>query len=323
MKALTIDEVCARLSGARDPLILVHTKPDGDALGSAAALYHFFLARGQKPAIASPDPIPARLSFLTDGLSLSNQPEAGRTVIAVDVASPSQLGALQETFLTGAIRPSLMIDHHAVGIPFADHYVLPEAAATGEVLCGVFAHLHDSALWTTPLCTSLYAAISSDTGCFRYSNATPATHRAAAQLLSFGVDGAAVNHLLFDSKSREQIAAEGIVAAKIQTAAGGRIAYAVISRADIDGAGLADEHFETAIDIVRSLRGATVAFTLKEQKAGGYRASLRSTGADMASVAAAFGGGGHLRAAGCSLTGMTAEAAVAALLDKLAPAALE
>jgi phosphoesterase RecJ-like protein len=329
MKQLTLDELCTRLRAARDPVILIHTKPDGDAVGSAVALCRFFSGRGQAPSIRCADPIPARLKFLLEGLSLSPTDDtSGRTVISVDVASPSQLGSLREAF-ADAGKVDLMIDHHEVGTPFADHLVMPHAAASGEVLYEVLAHMEDSpeptqgrtspAVWTRELCGALYAAISSDTGCFKYSNATPRTHMAAAKLLERGIDAARINHLLFDSKSREVLTAEGMVSAGIQTAADGRISYAIVRRADMTRAALSDEHFETGIDIVRSLAGAEIAFLLKEQPNGTYRVSLRSTGADVASVAAVFGGGGHLRAAGCSLSGMTEAEAVSALLAHLTP----
>ncbi len=312
MTALTREEICARIACAVNPILLIHRKPDADALGSAAALAHYYTACGQTVSIDCADPIPARLMFLTEGLELAPIGATdGRTVISLDVASPAQLGSLADKY-----TPDFMIDHHAVGTPFAPHYIVPDISSTGEVLYDLLlSPALDPVAETPAVASALYAAISSDTGCFRYSNVTPATLSAAANLLSRGIDAAHINHLLFDSKSRGQLAAEALAGTHLLTAAEGRIAYACLAREEILPIG--DEHFETAIDIVRSLAGAEIALVLKEQADGSIRGSLRSTGADVASVAMHFGGGGHVRAAGFTLASMTLDEATALVLPKL------
>lgn len=320
MRKLTLDELCLRLQTAKDPVILIHKNPDGDCVGSAAALAHYFLGRGEAVSIRCADPIPARLAHLTAGLRLTPYAgRKGRTVLAVDVASPQQLGTLEDEF-SGDGAPDFMIDHHEKGMPFADHYVVGEAAAAGEILFTVFRHMEQkgSSPLTLPVAEALFASISSDTGCFRFSNCTPATHMAAAHLLSLGIDGGLINHALYESKTMAEIAAEGFVASHMQTAANGRIAYAAISNADMAEGGFERQDLDTAVDIVRSLAGVAVAFVLKEApQKNTWRVSLRSVGADVASVAAHFGGGGHKMAAGCTLADTPVDGAISSVLEQI------
>ena len=168
---------------------------------------------------------------------------------------------------------------------------------------------------TEKLAYALYSAMSSDTGCFSYSNTSPKTHRYAAMLLEVGLDAADINHKLFNSKTKEQIKAEGFIASRLQSAANGRISYATVTLKDRKELGLLEEHFDTAIDVVRSRQGTKIAFVIKEIDAGKFKVSLRSTGLDVALVAAKFGGGGHIRAAGCTVFADTAEE----VRDKIIP----
>lgn len=317
MKRLTRAAVLSRLRDARDPIILVHTKPDGDAIGSAAALAHCFAAHGQAVSILAPDPIPSRLSFLLDGLALTPyQGREGRTVLSVDVASEGQLGSLSDAFGANT-PPDFSIDHHLLSTPIAPCYLRPAAAATGEILADLLpALMHDAGL-PLPAATALFGAISSDTGCFRFSNATGRTHRLAARLLDLGVDGAYVNHLLFESKSSAQVRAEAATADRTVVTAEGRIAYALLDRATLTAIG--EEHFETAIDVVRTIAGVAAAFVIKEQANGSLRVSLRSVAADVAHVAALHGGGGHSRAAGCTLPAAEPITAARMLVAELLP----
>ena len=110
MNDLSFSELVERVIGAEKPILLTHTRPDGDTVGSCAALAALFDAMGRRPLVVSPDPIPSRLSFLTDGAWFvpAREYPPGATVIAVDVASPQQLGRLQEVF-AGALAPSFML----------------------------------------------------------------------------------------------------------------------------------------------------------------------------------------------------------------------
>jgi phosphoesterase RecJ-like protein len=198
----------------------------------------------------------------------------------------------------------LSIDHHGTGTPFAPTYLSPSAAAAGEIVYEIAARLvarGDLASLPCAFVSAAYAAISSDTGCFRYANVTPRTHEVAAALLAAGANADRINHLLFECRTESELRAGAIAAENLSLHAGGRIG--VVSLSLSARTGLSDEDFETAIDTARSVAGVEIAAAIRELAGGVCRVSLRSTGADVAAVAASFGGGGHKRAAGCTIEG--------------------
>ena len=315
-KRLSAKDTALALLAIENPIVFIHQRPDGDAVGSGAALCEIFRQLGRTAKLISADPIPERLKFIIEDAGISVAAAAdGMTPVAIDVASPAQLGSLCEN----APAPVLMIDHHEVGTPFANGYIVPDASSAAEALLDVALELREMEKieLTKTRCASIFTAMSSDTGCLAYSNAGPKTHRYAAMLIESGIDAADINHKLFSSKSKEQIKAEGFVASKIQTDLDGRVAYATLALDEIASLGLKSEYFETAIDVVRSLRGAEIAFIVKETEKGRYKGSLRSLGANVAEVAAIFGGGGHIRAAGCSITAESIEEAASLLLKEI------
>ena len=318
---LEFDEVLDRLTEPCPTLILLHRNPDADAVGSAFALRHVLEALGAPAFCVCQDEIPRRLRFLTEGVQSSMLPEsipeeiAFERVIAVDVASPQQLGTLWESL---GNRISLMIDHHENGEVFADHFIQPEAAATGEILFDLFKVLAQEGQigFDARLATLLYAAISADTGCFRYSNVTPETHMRAAELMSFDIDTAVINHRLFQTKSMELLRAEGAGISNLQLYADGRVAVVTFPYALKVALGLGDEHLDTLVDIARSVEGAKIAIAIRQSTTEGiYRVSVRSScDYDVSTLCAAFNGGGHKKAAGCTLSAPDMESAVDQLL---------
>ena len=311
-KALTLSECVDELLKIERPLVIMHVRPDGDTVGSGAALCEIFRALGRSPEYACADKIPDRRAFLTEGLTRATD-YSGKQAVSIDVASPAQMGSLY-----GVIPVTLMIDHHEVSTPFAPHYTIGDLSSAGEVLYRVAAELEGRGLLTLSerIAALLYAAISSDTGGFIYSSATPETYTIAARLMSLGIDHASINHKLFMTKEKDQIRAEGFVASKIRTSEDGRVAYATVSKAERDSLGIDLEHFECGIDVVRSTAGAEIAFIIKESDNGAMKGSLRSTGANVAEIAARHGGGGHIRAAGCAVIADSAEEAATILLSE-------
>lgn len=318
MTPMGVEAFAKRLLSAERPLFVMHRRPDGDTVGSVAALIHMARAMGKDACGICADPVPERLSFLTEGLSILRAlPDTPYTAIAVDVATKEQLGGLAES----SIHVAFMLDHHEVGHPFADHLVLPHAAAAGEIVYAVAEKLIElGALTAIPQKAkrALYAALSSDTGCFRYSNVTPNTLRCAAALLEGeAVDAADVNHRLFEMKSEKQLRAEAFAIENTKTSPDGKIAWVLITDADRRALGVSEEHLETVIDMVRSRAGVEVALAVREQPDGTLRASMRSSGFDVASVAARFGGGGHLRAAGCTIRAASPREALNRVLGEI------
>lgn len=308
-QALTIESLCERICENKKTLIVYHVRSDADAVGSAFALRELLRVLGIQAICACADEIPERLRFLSDGVqgSVLIEDDMGldhERVISVDSASPEQLGSLFERLRRDV---DLMIDHHAKGRIYADHYVDADACATGEIIYAMAKHLLATgriASIPARVIHSVYAAMASDTGCFRYANTTPRALRTAAELLEAGADRDRINRCLFESKSEAQLRAEGEAARRLLLHDGGKIASVTFPYSLKQELGIATEDMETVIDIPRSVAGVEVAFVVRQNEEGGaFRVSMRSTDAcDVSAVCAEFGGGGHKRAAGCSIT---------------------
>ncbi len=309
---LSRSEVLRRLLSLSHVAVLIHRNPDGDAVGSGAALCLFLREAGIDATLFSPDPIPDRLAFLAEGVPLCKE-EFPSCIVTVDVASLSQCGRLAPA--VEAASEVLSIDHHALSAPFAPHYTVGAASAAGEVLYSLFAAMKRPL--TEGVATRLYAAISSDTGCFRFANVTPNTHKIASSLLAMGIDGAKVNHLLFETKEEGVLKAEAYTATNARQFFGGRFSLLSLSLGECHALGCTEDDFNGVIDILRSRRGVEIAALLRERGDGTLRLSLRSVGADVAALCALFGGGGHRRAAGCTLPFPDIRSAEAALLQKI------
>lgn len=307
---LTPQKVLCELKKCKNTLITCHVKPDGDCLGSAFALKYLLKVLGSRAWVVCAEECPHRLEFLLDDEQTSVLPESipmdfrTERIVAVDTASPGQAGRLFELFRD---RYDLVIDHHELGTRFADTWVLPNASATGEMIFSLSRLLlKDGTLSEIPHESNvrMYAAISSDTGCFKYSNVTPETHRIAADLIAANVDTADVNRRLFSSVPYLQMAAQYEGFRRLRFFENGRIAAIVFPYEAKAALGIRDEHTETLVDLARVIEGVEIAFVVKQPNPEPiFRLSMRaSIDYDVSAVCASFGGGGHIRAAGATIT---------------------
>ena len=181
-RTLGIEEISHRISGA-DALIVCHTSPDGDTVGSAFALAEIIRLTGGDARVVCSETFPDRFSFMTRGESgeYRDGEENGKTLICVDVASPAQLGRLTHL----AAKADIMIDHHGTGEIFSDGLVDPDAAAAGIIVYDIYKFMRESGAVPESAYTArmLYAAVSSDTGSFRYANTDARAHLCAAYLV--------------------------------------------------------------------------------------------------------------------------------------------
>ena len=316
-KRLSASEAATRLLDIKKPRVLVHIRPDGDAIGSAAALCLVFDKLGVLAKIVSADKIPERLKFILEytGVFLAGECEGDTSDVAIDVASPAQLGKLYDE----QHLPTLMIDHHIVGEAFADGYISPTASSAAEALFDIIEELIGMGKieLDEKLAFALYTAISSDTGRFSYSSTTPKTHRIAARLMECGIDASDINRRLFDSKTHDQIRAEGFIASRIKTEECGAVTYATLTASELASLGILAENFETAIDVIRSVRGAEISFFVREVGEKQYKASLRSVKVDVSQIAKIFGGGGHIKASGCTVMAESMDNAVEMIMKEI------
>ncbi len=305
-----LDELIEVLEIPADTLIIFHRNPDADAVGSAFALCNVMEQLGSPARCICQEEVPEYLQFLMSGTQQTvladvvlAEFEPAR-IITVDTASLSQMGTLADLF---GDRVDLKIDHHEGNEPYgAQNYVRESAAATGEIIFDLITRLAEAERITIDedMCIALYAAISGDTGCFRYSNVTPKTHIRAAELVASGIDCADINRRLFENKSMERLRAQSAAISNMELFADGKIAVVTFPYALKAALGLGDDDLGALVDIPRSLSGVEVALCIRQPlPEGRFRVSVRSNGAyDASALCRKFDGGGHAKAAGCTLT---------------------
>lgn len=280
-------------------LILCHKNPDGDTLGSAAALAHALAGMGKKAYIACHNRIPAKYDYLN--IPLAEEGAEIDFVVSVDVAGINLLG---DSLMEYAHKINLCIDHHGSNGEYAKYLCLkadyPAAAQLMyEVLCEMGCEI------TPHIADCLYTGILTDTGCFKYSSTTPLTHIIGARLMELGAQHTMLVEKFFMSKTRKAVQLERYMMNNLEYYFDDRCALLVLTReaildiqpdpTDLDGLSSMPRDFE-GVDISILIR------PLREE--GSYKLSIR-TGetVDACAIASALGGGGHIRAAGCEVIG--------------------
>lgn len=301
----SLSKVAECLQQAKRVVISGHVMPDGDCLGSVAALGLSLEVLGKTVTLASPEPLPELYRFLpaADRFLIGSGALSGDydTFVVLDCSVPDRLGPLRELLERNLMIVS--IDHHASSYDFGScTYIDTGAAATGEIIMDLLDLLGVSPRQEVAVC--LYTAIATDTGSFRYQNTTPMTHRRVARLMELGIDVARLNVLLYDQKSLLHLRVLQAALQTLDLSPCGRVAWMSISRETLDSLGALEEHTDGLIDYVRSLKGVEVALFFREMVPGRWKVGLRSKGeVDVQRVAALFHGGGHVRAAGAVLEG--------------------
>jgi len=304
--------IIEKIKASRAVRILTHARADGDAIGSAYALARICRALGKQAAVSSDGGAPDRLKFLVEEVPTTLMAED--LVISVDVASPEQLGELKDEWVD---KVDIKIDHHRISPDFGKvQWVEPTAAAAGEL---VFEIAKAAGVTDSVTADLLYAAITSDTGSFKYSNTSERTFGIAKELKAWGADTARISEKLFENMSVREARADGYIYSNMKFAFGGRLAYVVITKASKDALGTLDEDYGNASSLLRGIEGVELAIAAKENDDGSYKLSTRSKEqVDCAALCATLGGGGHVRAAGATVCSDDIEGLILSLGEVLA-----
>lgn len=284
--------------------VVSHAHPDGDTLGSAAALVLALRKMGKAAFAVCADQIPKKLAFFDGGNVFEGIDAAteGESFVSVDVASRSMLGSLD--FLVDGREFDLSIDHHEVNtIPCKRRLIRADYIANGEIIYELIKELGVS--FDKEMATALYGAICSDSGGFKYPATRPETYEYAAELIRAGADFDFINKKLFESKSMVQIALERAAYEGLEFHYNGRFALVAVSAETMDECGAQESDIDVLNQIPRQVEGVEVSALLRP-RGEEIKVSLRSNAdINVASFAKSYGGGGHYHAAGfrlcCSL----------------------
>jgi phosphoesterase RecJ-like protein len=298
----SLTAIAQRLRQADSVLLVAHVNPDADALGSTLATAIALEALGIPTQVTFPDDpfvVPSGLLFLPrQDLLVAPERAQAELVMSMDASSADRLGRVLP--IARAARMFMAVDHHASFEPFADlNHCDDSQPATGMLALDLIDALGVGL--TGDIATCLYAAISSDTGSFKYQATTADAMRVAARLMECGIDFAAIAKALFDTRSREFIALQAAVLQNldIRQVDGLTVAIGEVPKELRARWGIAFTDVESLIDAVRTVEGIDVAVVVKQDDAGQWRVSSRSLGrADVGAVCTTLGGGGHRLAAG-------------------------
>ena len=297
---LNVQQMAEKLLAADNILILCHKNPDGDTVGCGSALYYALLALEKHAAVLCADPIPGRYAFTNPRLFKGEfEPQI---VVAVDVASVQLFG--EGNGVPQYTRHvDLCIDHHGSNSGYAYETLVDDgAAAAAELLTTLIPEM--GAKITPEIASCLYTGVATDTGCFRFSNTTAATHRAAADLIEAGADVEMLNERLFESRSHARVIAERMALESLEFYYDDRCALICLTWDQIQAAGVAGAELEDLTSLPRTIEGVEVGLTLRQQKDGSFKISVRTGhNTNACNIARRLGGGGHPRAAGCEISG--------------------
>ena len=297
MKNLTRAEAAGFLLTHDAYCILTHQRPDGDTLGSAAVLCRGLRALGKTAHILLPPESAGSCDFLLEGLT-KELPHPADTVVAVDVASQNML---PRAFAPVADCVALKIDHHGTGTAYAaEELVDSTSASCAELVWDVLTIL--GLTMDKEMAEAVYVGISTDTGCFRFANTTAHTFMTAAICAQAGAEIARLNQELFETNSFAKLRLQSWITEHLEIFDEGRLALVAIPRAVEDQIGVDDSELGNLANFARSIEGVCMAATIRQNKEGKAKASVRAVpGYDAAAVCAVFGGGGHKGAAGATI----------------------
>lgn len=298
------------IRGARHVTAICHESPDGDTLGAALAIALIAERLGKEAEVVAGDPIPPFLAFLPRVDRVRQQPLLEPNVaVVVDAGDLARTGSVARDCADWLARAMIVnIDHHVSNPRFgAVNLVDPVAAATCEIVALLLPEL--GITLDAELATCLMAGVVQDTHTFAHPNATPRTLRVGADLLAAGAPLSAINRSIYADKPFATLRLWGLMLAGVAEAREGRIVHATMTLAMLGETGNDASASEGFIDLLGLSRGADIILLFKEAESNRIRVSVRtSERADAVAITSQFGGGGHARAAGCTVEAPLEEA---------------
>ncbi len=305
MRELTRTE-CADWLLKRDHFtILTHRKPDGDTIGSAAALCRGLRQKGKIAHVLENNEVTPLYAPLLEGLT-KPRPEEGDILIAVDVAAdnmlPKSFGDMKNCI-------DLRIDHHGSGREYTpNEFVDPESAACAEIIWELLLDMGVDP--DEQMAEAVYVGVSTDTGCFRYANTNAHTFDVSADCAAAGADIFEWNRKLFDTNSLAKLRLQAWVVEHFKLLCDGRIAICALPKTVEEEIGVDEDDMNNISGFLRSIEGVCIAALLRDVDEDNTKVSIRSVpGYNAAYICEQFGGGGHAGAAGCSIRKSLPEAA--------------
>lgn len=318
----TFDEFAAALIEGEDFAIFPHVDPDGDALGSSVAIALALLSLGKKVKILIDEAEDGGLDIKEELLFIDGEKQfftvdssfvAEKTYgIMMDCGEISRIsGRSNRDEVFQKCNKTFCLDHHASSTPLADfNVIIPETAATCQLVWQLFKSMQKYGLKIDKkMAEAVYVGILTDTGGFRYSNTSAKTHIIASEIFSLGADHYAISKKVFESNPLRSMKLKFAAMGVADFSCGNRIAITYVDSNMLKSAGATLKDSDGIVEELRNIDSVEVACLCKEQPDGSVKVSMRSkTSVDVSKIGMKFSGGGHKRAAGCTIHKPIAEA---------------
>jgi len=295
---ITIEDACDFLKECGDTTIITHQYPDGDCIGAGFGLMHILEFLGKRSRVVCSDEFQQRYDYIT--ACMREYPDfSEKNIITVDLASPSLMGSYLEQY-DGRVQ--LCIDHHISNGLYAKNTLLDkEAAATCEVIYMIAKHLQMPI--HADFAAAVYTGIATDTGCFKYENVTSRTHKIASELMDVQkLRYFEINRKMFDVKTPGRFKMESTIIEAIEFMHDGKLAVLSITNEMLSKNGLTINDLDGCSALPLQIEGVEVGATIVERGDRDYKISMRSADlVNVSQICAQFGGGGHRKAAGCTI----------------------
>lgn len=297
---MTIEAFWEKLKSRKSCALICHVRPDGDTIGSALAFKRALLSLGVRADVFCDEPVPEKFLFLNGAAEIKSEMTGEyECVVAVDCSEAYRTGKFACIF--GGNAPTFNIDHHISNARYADFNCVIETAANCENIFNLIKLTGAPVDKDTATC--LLTGISTDTGNFSHKNTDADALNAAAELVNAGADINDINYRMFKRQTQARAKLFGLAASKIRYFEGGRIGVISVLAGDLAASGAHSDDTEGFIDFLMGVDTVEIAVCVLETADKNFKVSFRSKGADVNSVAATFGGGGHILASGCRLCG--------------------
>ena len=292
------------LRNCEDAVIITHQNPDGDCIGAGFGLKDILDSLGIRSRVVCSDEFPARYDFLTStGAGEDFEP---KTIIAVDVADTKLMGKYKDVY---GDRVQLCIDHHISNKNYAEKTLLRDkATAACEVIYDLAQYMGLKISRHCAMC--LYTGIATDSGCFKYDCTTPRAHEIAAEMMHrYDINFSKINRYMFDVKSIGRIQLETAVNNLMETYLDGRLCIAAITQDMMKEMGVSIDELEGFAPLTIQLETTEVGILLRQREDGVFKCSFRSANdVNVSEICQMLGGGGHAKAAGCTVNAPLDEA---------------
>lgn len=302
----TIDNIKKEINKANNIVILTHENPDGDAVGSALAMYLTLKKMNKEVDVVIPE-FPRTFEFLpcADKVKKEGSKKPYDLAISVDVTGIKRLDGFSSYFENA--KTKIQIDHHEVNDMFADYnFVNPTSPACAQILILVIEHLGVEI--DKEIGTCLLTGIITDTGGFKYEGVSAETFEFASGLLAKGVNVSNIYKKALQMKTRANFELRKIIMNRMKFLCDDKITFTYITKKDMEDVNALSDDHEGLVEVGRDIDGVEVSIFLREIE-DGFKVSLRSNNyVNVSDVALLFNGGGHMRASGCSIHGTLEQA---------------